>query len=281
MNELPMNIQRAVRRYEKVEIYGLVFWPVLVKEYTEWLAARPALEVLHQSLPVALMRIPLLSALYKMDFEAAISGKTPSGLFGRTLLALALSLRLGEGMEPEKRIGLFRLAVERGKPENLTRLYFTDTSGEEREITSAQYQTVRQIIAAQNGVRLESDRANPEIVKAQKDMASGGAKLDANVYDLVSAVAALSGADEAQIYEWPIIKLEARAQSWRRILDYLVCGFGEVNGTTWKTGNPTPHPFFARVNDGSGVLRPMDGGSGRPMPGIVRESLQNTQNLLP
>ena len=253
--ELPMQIQKAVSRYEPIKESGLTLWPVLVKEYDLLLIAKPAIDVMQQSLPVALMRIPLLSALYRMDYDAVSFGKEPPGLFSRALLALALSLRLGTGMEPDERVRIFQVAVEREKPENLARLLFTDADGKEKEIRPAQYQRLRQIIAAQNGIKLESDLANPDIVKAQNDMASSnGIRLNASPEDLISAIAALSGADETEIDEWPVLKLERRSTSYRRIIDYIVHGVGELSGASWKNGNPTPHPFFERMNDGGGVL---------------------------
>ena len=252
--ELPMQIQKAVNRYEPIKENGLTMWPVLVKEYDLLLIAKPAIDVMQQSLPVALMRIPLLSALYRMDYEAVSSGKEPPGIFSRAMLALALSLRLGMGREPNERAGMFRVAVERDKPENLVRLLFTDADGKEKEIRPAQYQRLRQIIAAQNGIKLESDLANPDIVKARKAMSeANGIRLNATPEDQISAIAALSGVDETEIDEWPMLKLERRSTSYRRIIDYIVHGVGELSGASWKNGNPTPHPFFERANDGGGL----------------------------
>lgn len=260
MNELPMHIQRAAARYQNIEADGLTLYPVLVCDYTDFLIARPALEVMHQSLPVALMRVPLLSALYQMDYEAALSGQPTTGLFSRALLAMALSLRLGEGLELEKRLELFEVAVERENPAKLMRLRFTDANGAEHCIEPTQYATLRQIIAAQNGVKLESDKANPDIVKAQNDKSSAfAAQLDMNIDDWISAVAVLTGTDETEIDAWPILKFHRRSDSLRRVLDYIVCGIGEMSGTTWKGGNPTPHPFFARAMDGNGILTEMGG----------------------
>lgn len=279
--ELPMNIQRAVRRYEKIEQDGLTLYPIVVREYDELSVARPALEVMQQSLPVALMRVPLLSALYQMDYEAALAGEIPSGLFSRALLALALSLRLGEGLMIEKRVKQFHIAIERQDPKILKCLRFTDRDGNEKEIRPVQFQTLRQIIAAQNGIRLESDLANPEIVKARQKMSSAGSiKLDANIDDLIAAVSALSGAEEAEIEGWPILKLERRSTSYQRILSYLVCGIGEVNGTSWKGGNPTPHPFFQREDDGSGLFSSVTERGDRGPPKAAREIIAQTQDLL-
>lgn len=279
--ELPMNIQKAVRKYEPIKNGGLTLYPVLVAEYDTFSVARPALEVMHQSLPVALMRIPLLSALYQMDYEAALAGTQPSGLFSRALLALALSLRLGEGLTLEERVGQFHIAVDRQDPKRLKCLRFTDKDGETKEIAPVQFQELRQIIAAQNGVRPESDFANPEIVKAKQKMASvGSIRLDVKLDDLIAAVSALSGVDEAEIEDWPILKLERRSASYQRILSYLVCGIGEMSGTSWKGGNPTPHPFFQREDDGSGLFSSVTERGDREPPKAARNIIEQTKDLL-
>lgn len=278
MNELPYNIEKLVLRYEPIKTDGLILHPILVKEYEDFLVARPALEVMHQSFPVAMMRIPLLSALYRMDYEAAAAGKTPSGLFSRALLALALALRLGEGLSLAERLNQFRIDINRGRPEELLRLRFTDTDGKEQTITPEQYKTLRRIVAAQNGVRVESDKANPQIVQAKKDMNAAGMRLNAQVEDLIAAVAAMTGTEERDIDQWPILRLEKRAEALRRILNYLVCGFGEMNGVSWKGGNPTPHPFFERVQDGAGLFTEFSQES-KPMSGAVKQVVDSTQNF--
>ena len=283
--ELPLNILRSVRNYKTIDCDGLTLYPILVKEYSEFLLAQPALEVMHQSLPVAMMRMPLLQALYQMDFDAVVSGQTPTGLFQRTRLALALSFRLGIGQDIVERIELIRVVVERNNPQKLIGLRFTDNDGKEQNISPSQYKTLRLIIAAQNGVKVEDEKANPSIVQAQKDMMSGHLNLDANIDDLITAVATLAGTDEDEIDEWPILKLTKRSESYRRILDYLVCGIGETNGATWKNGNPVPHPFFRRLQDGNGLFSPFGGGTGKEKstsqntPYTVTQAVQQSHNL--
>lgn len=282
MKNLPINIQKSIRKYKEIETDGLVLYPVKVCNYTEFLMARPALEVMQQSLPVALMRVPLLSALYQMDYEAALERKAPTGLFSMTLLMLALSLRLGEGEEPAERLGRFRVIVDREKPERLLRILFADESGEEKEITPVRYQTLRQIIAAQNGVTLESDLANPDIVKAKKNLSGANAvPLNATVDDMIAGVSALSGSEEAEIEEWPILKLDTRMTAYRRLIDYIICGIGEVNGTTWKGGNPTPHPFFARADNGAGLFSVIgeNNNGNAEAPAAAKDLLIRSKNL--
>ena len=257
--ELPLNILRGIRRYQPITSDDLTLYPVLVREYENFLIARPALEVLHQSLPVALMRVPLLSALYRIDIEAVLNGGEAVGIFSRALLMLALSLRLGEGLDVEGRIRQFRVLYDRDDPAKLIGLVFEDSGGKEHQISPATFQKIRPIIAAQNGVKLESDEANPDIVKAKKDMAAASAgNLDPNIDDLIYAIAVLTQHDETEIDEWPILKLENTSKSFERILGYIVCGVAEGSGATWKTGNPVPHPFFSKLDNGAGMFAPLD-----------------------
>lgn len=284
MNELPIKIHKAVARYQPIETDGLTLYPIKVCNYTEFLMARPAIEVMHQSLPVALLRVPLLSALYQIDFDAALSGKPITGLFSCAILMLALALRLGEGQEVEERTRRFQIIVDPEKPAKLQRLRFSDEDGAIREITPAQFARIRQIIAAQNGVRIESDKANPDIVRAEKDKASTGSiPLDINIEDWIGAISALSGVTEDEIETWPILRFQRRSQTYQRILDYVICGIGECGGmVSWPKGNPHPHPFFDRINEGSGILSPLgsaSNGSDQAPPEAAEAIRSITQNL--
>lgn len=259
MTQLPLSISKRISRYENIEINGLILHPILVKNYEEFLMARTALEVMHQSLPVALMRVPLLAAFYQLDYDARRNGAPPVGLFARALLALALALRLGEGQDPEERLQAFKVVTDRENPTRLSKLLFLDGDGNMREIDPARFKELREIIAAQNGVRLEADTANPDIVQMKKDMNAGGANLDVNIDTLRSFAAAMERVDETEIDEWPILKLTRRTEAYQTMLSYLVCGIGEASGATWKTGNPYPHPIFRRVDDGAGLASAFGG----------------------
>lgn len=249
MNEtLPLNIQKAIRRYEMIEICGLRLYPVKVKYFDEFQMARASLEALQQSFPVRLMSVPFLQAVYCLDYEAVVKGEPATGLLSGALLGLALALRLGEGQSTDERIKQFSIKVD---PKDHTRLksVFALLNGEEIvEITPAQYAKIRPIIAAQNGVELYGDEANPALVKAERDIAElNNVKLKFSVEQMIASVCALSGADETDVDEWPILKLQNRAESIQRPLDYIACAIGAAVGGFGKNGNPVPHPFYERM----------------------------------
>lgn len=251
-NNLSLQINKAIRRYEAVTVGALTLYPVKVRDFETFQLARPALEAMQQSLPVRLMSVPILQAFYELDYEAVVKGEPITGLLSSALLGLALALRLGESLDADTRIKQFSIRVE---PNDHSRLKSVSAllNGEEMiDITPIQYAKLRPVIAAQNGVRLYGDEANPELVKAERDIAElNGVKLDVTLDQTISSVCALTGADEVEIDDWPILKLQKRAESIQRALDYLVCGIGGVMGGFGKGGNPVPHPFYERTEKAS------------------------------
>ena len=132
--------------------------------------------------------------------------------------------------------------------------------GEEvHRITPVQFQRLREIIAAQNGIRLASPEANPELIEAQRELARmNGAPLSGDPYERFSTVAALEHVEETDIDRWPILKLRNKTKTWQRIVGYAVCAVAEAQGTTWKNGNPYPSLFYEKEDAGNTGLRPME-----------------------
>lgn len=259
MAEIPYRIQRQINRYEIVDFENLRLYPVRVENYDEFLAARPAIAFVQQSLPVALMSMPLLQAYYQIDVESIHDAQLPTGLFAQALLFLAMSLRIGEDMPREKRVGLFKLCRDPKHPDRLKFIEFTDLCGETQHITPSQFQRLRPILAVQNGIELADDDANPELIAADELLASKKApELETTVESLVSSVSALSGVEEAEVYDWPILKLQRRERALKRAMDYIICGIGESQGAKWKSGNPVPHPWFNRLRNDMGALVSLD-----------------------
>lgn len=247
MQELPLNIKRSVGRYDPIEVDGLTLYPIKVSNYYEFLAARPSLDFMQQTLPIELMSIPLLDAYFRIDM-GLVDEIEPTGLFTQALLMLAMALRLMPNGSFEERVRQFHVIPDDAtNPKRLKGLKFVLNGEEIHTITPVQFGYLRPIIAAQNGVELYSDTANPELIQAEKDLAEKNApKLEMDIETLISSAALITHTDEKDIYDWPILKLHNRLESAKRILDYVVCGIGESQGTKWGGGNPVPHPWFER-----------------------------------
>lgn len=256
MRELPLQYKKAVNRYKEIEVDGLTLYPIKVSEYEEFLVARPALEFMAQSLPIELMSTPLLQAFFKIDYEKAVKGEEPTGLFGSALIGLSLALRLSQGNTIDNLTNSFRIVTHADDPSRLKQLEATINGIEQIAITPVRYARLREIIAAQNGVEIPDTDTNPELLQAERDLAeSGSKKIEYSIEDMIISVAASEGISEEDIFDnWTILKLNRHLEHHKRILDYMICGIGEAQGTTWKGGNPIPSPFFPRKSSHSAAL---------------------------
>lgn len=256
MHEIPLQYQEAVDTYEPIDFEGITLFPIKVREHMLFNNARPAIDFLQQSLPVRFLSMPLLSAFYAMDVENYNEGKTSDGLFPRALLFLALSLQYRPDLKMEDRVTeLAKGIYTSGEDQSVLKAIEFEQDGEVKRITPVQFQRMRPIIAAQNGIELISNDANPELVEADRDIAEmSGPELDYNFHSLISTISVLSGVTEKEIYDWPILRMNRARDAYSRILTFLVYGFASATGTKFKGGNPVPSPFFDRVSQESNAL---------------------------
>ena len=277
MNQIPASIQSKIRRYAPVDIDGVTLYPVTVDEYDAFNQARPAIEFVQQSLPVAYVSMPLLQAFYSIDMESLSEAKLPSGLFARAILFLALALRLGRGDSTENRLRRFKVRVSPNDVKRLVAISF-DIDGEERyDITPVKFQRWLPILAAQNGIALADATDNPALLKAEEVIqAKKGVDVDVSLEAAVSSVALFSGVDDESIYDWPILKLTHRRQALQRAMDYMICGIGEAQGAKWKHGNPVPSPFFPRKKEGSVAAIPMSEFAGGAAQDAIKQGMQQS-----
>lgn len=255
MYKIPENMRRDIERYRPIQFDGLTFYPIEVREYADFLAAAPAIEFMQQSLPVAMLSKPLLESFFEMDMTAIQQGEGGIYLY-QTVLFLALALRIGQGQTAEQRASHFLPIVYQDQPNRLKCLRFTLNGEEIWDITPAQFQTLRPILAAQNGLEIPSESANPELVyKEREQAAQANADLDISLEKKISYVATLCRVEEEEIDKWPILKFQKKEQALTHVLRYMLCGTAEAQGASWKGGNPVPHPYFERRNNGLGVLK--------------------------
>ena len=256
MTEIPAQYRMAVETYHPVTFEGIMLYPIKVRDYEAFGNARPALDFLQQSLPVRYLSMPLLSAYYAMDVENSLNGEQPEGLFLRAMLFLVLSFCYRPELPVKDRLHEFLSGVysSADDPTVLKRIEF-EQNGVTKEITPIMFSRMRPVLAAQNGIELLSADANPELVEAERDLAElNGPEIDYNLQALLSFVSALSHAEESEIYDWPILKLNRRRDAYERVLQFLLCGLASANGAQFKGGNPVPSPIYARKEQTSNAL---------------------------
>ena len=265
--------KKQIRFYKEIEFGGMTFYPILVCEYDAFMAARPAIELMQQTLPVRYVSMPLLQAYYAMDYDAFQEKQPIPGFFSRCLLFLALSLRLGEWKKASDRIRMFKILHYENDPSRLVGIEFCADGETWSRITPVSFSQIRPIVAAQNGIELVSESANPELVEAERDLAERNApKLDMSIHHLIDGICTLCGTEPEEIDGWPILKLLTRKASIRRVIDYVICGINAGNGAKWKGGNPYPDPFYPKKKDGNDALIPMSNFMGQAGNGVKNRS---------
>lgn len=258
-------MKKAADRYRPITAWGVTLYPITVEELEEFTSVRPALEFMQQILPVELMQMPLLTALYQLEMSFQIrermgdSGENGApatdkdlkfDLFTKTCLLMALALRLGQGLTEQERIALCMVEFSKENPMNLIALRFLTDEGEIR-ITPEQYERLRPIIAAQNGAEIQPLDANPQLILAERRiLADRMPDLKRDIANKISWVAAKSGVDEEAVYQWPILKFERRANVLQMDLNYLIYGIAQSSGMVkFEKGNPCPSPYWERDLD--------------------------------
>lgn len=252
MKELPLSIKEKIDRYQPVTVDGITLYPVPVSE-TRWLSVgRISLEFMQQTLPVDLLSVPLLDALYQLDLRELKEHGIAKGYIASALILLCLALRLGRGEEVERTASTARIAMQPNDPERIAAITFFRSGEAPISVSPKQFAKLRPIVAAQNGIELISDTANPEIIAAERLMVEKEMQgIDANLADKVIFVSQGSGVPEEEVYNWPILKFERHAAVLRRKLDYLAMMQAQMSGmVTFKDGNPVPSPYFAKKQSG-------------------------------
>lgn len=266
MNGLSPEIERQINRYRPVIFEGITIYPVTVEHYEIFTYCTPALGFMQQSLPVAMLAKPLISVFFEMELAEAHTNEPsgdngepddkPGNLFTRSMIALVLALRLGEGQPMQERLTRVLPTFDRKTGKKLQSLIVITDGGKPVEISPAKFGRLRPVIAAQNGIEIPPLDANPELVEADRAVRMMNApKLEMVLEDKVSFVALASGADEDEIYDWPILKFNRRSIAAERVLSYLIYGIGEHSGMVkYKNGNPCPSPYFRRKQQSLGMV---------------------------
>lgn len=248
--------RKALQKNEAVELEGMIYYPLLVEDYEIWQACKPVLLLRQGTLPVQYAVLPYLECVWAMSYDAAISRmmqgpEAGGGEWPALMKILFLSLRLSDKDE----------IVPLGKVSNQRALTAIQIKQGDRtyQITSAQFQQVRELIAELNGETLPDEADNPDLIQAQEDMnAANAVPLNTELNDLLASVASERRIRKSELFEWTIKEFEEEVRSISRRYGYLVAAIVEANGGKYKEGNPTPSWCFDREKSDTAGLISMD-----------------------
>lgn len=218
---------------------GLSVYPIKMKDYPLFLAARECITTAQQTWPVPWCTVKYFDGLIGM------------GLLPRLALLLKLAFRLPEELT----------VYPRGKEDKIVSLLVAQ--GEKRaEITPKNFPSLRELIARQNGIELPDEMANSELLQARNDLAQGGTPLKVSLEDLICSVALKAHVSPGEIAEWTVRRFQATERAIDRSDGHWMASITIAAGGKFKGGNPYPSWKFDREEGLVGV-EPLSALSGR------------------
>lgn len=250
MEQIPANIREAVENDEPISINGFTLFPIQMREYRQFEAAKFALLLRQGSLPVKYAVLPYLQALYAMDYDAVKETGQPMGFTAGLLTMLALSMRFPAdallkqaGMEYSDEEQRLVAAVRFRAGENILRL------------TPADFDRIRPVIAAQNGLELPDEAENADLVEADNDIAArGSVSVKADYRTLMASVARDQRCRVRDLMDYTIREFTDLKNAIEREKNYTLCKMAEYSGVTFKGGNPCPSWCYDAAEKGTSLI---------------------------
>lgn len=210
---------------------GLTIYPILMKDYPLFLTGKESITAIQQSWPMPWSVVPYLEGVIGV------------GLLPRLCAMLKLAFRLdGENLPIYPR-------TEEGK---ITSLVVVQ-GDREAEITRKNFSSLRELIARQNGLELPDERANLEIVEAQRDLAASGLPLKADLEDLIYSVVLKSGTSAEELLSWTVRRFQKTERAIDRSEGHTMAAITIAAGGKFKNGNPYPSWKYDREEEMVGV----------------------------
>lgn len=219
----------------------LTVYPVLMRDYPLFLAAKESITSIQQSWPIPWSTAPYLDGLIGM------------GLLPRLSIMLKLSLRLPDG----DAIPMYH----RTEGEKIVALLVVQ--GEQKaEITCKNFGSLRELIALQNGLELPDEQANLELLEAQRALASGSVPLKVDLEDLICSMALKSHTSPDAILGWTVRRFQRMERAIDRSEGFRMASATLAAGGKFKGGNPYPSWKYDR-EETTHAIEPLSALSGR------------------
>lgn len=224
-----------IRNGDMIEACGLELYPINMRHYETFSCCKDALSLRLSSLPVRLMAMDFLTAVFTMEIEALGAGEKNIGIFGRIIRLFNLALRAEIDNE---RLSNSIVCSSQGQ---LTAIKVWQNT-KEHSITPFDFSNViRPIIAEQNGIELPDEQDNIDLVRSndEKNALTNKTDLKANIDDLIASVAYQSRMTEREINNMTVREFEQRRKAIDRDKRYMLYMSAELSGMVkFKGGNP-------------------------------------------
>ena len=249
-------IRESAKTGKPYEAFGLLIYPLTVKQYDTFVSCESALTMRMSALPVIYAAKTYAQALFGMYLDEKLQDSPVRGSWAKFLWLLCESLHINN----ENLSQQVRHVVDKKDQTNLTALIITQYTSEAENVVrlgASQIGQIREIIAELNGRHLPDESENLELIQADEDirLLNGTVNLDVDTDDLIASVASYQHRRFYEIEEWTIWEFEKIRDAMERERRFTVSNIGEMSGMVkWERGNPYPSLFFNKQRENLGVV---------------------------
>lgn len=245
----------ALENDEPISIEGFTFYPILVRDYRQFEAAKAAILLRQGSLPLKYAIKSYLGALYAMDHDALAENGQPLGFIGGILTLLALAMRV----PAHALLRQTKIQVSETDESELACLLIQ--AGETMlRMTPALFDRIRPILAAQNGLELPDESENTDLVEAEMDIAAKGTmNVDADFRTLLASVARDQRCRRTDLLDYTIREFMELKDAIERDKLFSIYRMAELSGNVKFTkGNPVPSWCYDRKEKANSLISMAD-----------------------
>ena len=241
---------RAALLGEPIEKHGLKLWGITMRQYEGWAKCKNVWLARQATFPVSCMMMPFLDALFAMDTDAVDKVGLPLGYIHKIMMGLGMALGMDESCVRDGNI-LLKVNENEKKLEKI----IIHTEEKTTEITSTQFDEIREIVAWMQGDSLPDESLNDELLETERELSERNTpSLKYDLMDMEASVALACNVRTREVMDWPILEFERIRRAIDRAKKHLICGIGATNGCKWDGGNPYPSWCFDRETDESNAL---------------------------
>nr|DAF90886.1 MAG TPA: hypothetical protein [Siphoviridae sp. ctnMR5] len=256
-NQKKIGRETAIRQGKPIELLNLIFYPIKMSHYEQFLDAKNALTLRLGSLPVKYQAKDFINAIWSLEIDSVRQSQKKVGILERVFRFLSMSLRIDFDV---KQIFDWITLTQNSNGDTAIEAIKVTQDGKVVSISPIDFSAqIRPLIAKQNGLELPDEEANIELVNAEKELqelkAKGCRNLNINTSDLIASVAYNSHVSEREIDDWTIREFENRYKAIDRDKKYKLYGQAELSGmVSFKNGNPYLSWAYDTIDDTMGTL---------------------------
>lgn len=254
MSKIDYERVKKIRNGEPIEESGLLFYPITMDRYEEFLNCKQVIELRLNTLPVKYMGKDYINAIALMELDAIQQTGKAIGIFSRLAHFICLSLRID--LSPNDRNEMIQFGKENN--EIVVKNIILNQNGNQVKISPLIFsKRIRKLLAEQNGLTLPDESINPDIIRDYEELKEYNNRnqksLNINIDDLIASVSVNINKSMSEIYNMTIREFELIRKAISRNKNYQIYSQAGLSGLCKIDKNPFISWEFDVLDDSFGM----------------------------